>query len=382
MTDALAVPDGIAISHTRKTAFRRCRRLHHLMYDLGIRPAVDAIQLVVGKAMHSWLEQWFLLARVTSAPQWVPPPVFGETSLEAWRPLESRDPFEAARLRAMMLAYHLRWRGQSMVVLGAEERFSAPFTGPDADVSSTYKRDGIIDAIVEDGDGVWAVEHKSHTGPLDPDNDYWTKLRSDAQCSDYHVGSRALGHDIAGILYDVVCKPDIRPLSATPEDKREMTIGWGCKKCGGDKDKRGDMMNAAGDGMCMTCNGSGWRPATDKSPSGEPRYKSHVRLTDETPGEYGFRCFAIMVAEPERYLHRRAVIRLPDELVEHELDDWETVAAIEADSQRTHHPRNPDACFVPGSCQMRPICWGGVDPTASPLYQIRSRNQTPATEGS
>jgi hypothetical protein len=306
--------------------------------------------------------------------------VDGERSgFPAWEKMESEfakmdatDPFEAARLRAMVLAYHLKWRGQDCFVQDVERSFRAPLVDPNTgDTSENYERDGKIDAVIMESPGVfYGVEHKSVMGPLDPDDDYWVKLRSDAQCSDYHVGADAIGFPLHGIIYDVVCKPDVKPLSATPEAKREMTIGIGCKACGGGKDERGTGLDhKEASGLCPGCKGDGWKP------SGRPRYKAHVRLHDETPGEYGMRCFQIMVAEPDRYLHRRLVVRLEDELMEHLRDDWETVADIDADSRRDHHPRNPDACFVfgGGGCEYRPICWGGVDPLDSPLYQIRKR---------
>lgn len=399
------------VSHTRKVTFRRCRRLHELMYYRGIRPAKVAMQLAIGTVMHLWLEAWFGAQQFGDRPRWIPhtASIWGpdesrgisEMYLEReFQKLTVRDPYETARLRAMVLAYHLRWRDHDWRVLTVERPFLAPFRlhehllPGDYIEHPHYERDGRIDAIIVDSDdNTWACEHKSHLGALDPDDDYWIKLRSDAQCSDYHVGARALGHDISGIIYDVVCKPDLDPLKATPVDKREMTIGWGCTHCGGGKDARGTGLFYPGGAPplppndCITCKGTGWRAATGKSPSGEPRYKSHVRLHDETPGEYGLRCFETMITEPDRYLIRRAVVRLHDEIREHEHDDWATVQEIDEDKRRDHHPRNPDACFTfgGGGCEMRPVCWGGVDPGSSPLYTISKREpaalQPPAEEG-
>lgn len=372
---------GESISHTRKVAFRRCKRMHHLIYDRGIRPAKTAIQLTIGTLFHLWSEAW-LLTVGTDGPMWVSPTALAIDDQwldDPWSPMErgfaqldTSDPYEAARLRAMVLAYHLRWRGQNWHVIAVEAEFIAPISTLPNLPNFGYQRSGKIDAIVEDDMQIWAVEHKTNLGPLDPDDSYWIRLRSDAQCSDYHIGSTSLGYEISGIIYDVVCKPDLEPLRATSIDKQEMTIGWGCKACGGDKDKRGT--GYVGNFACLSCRGTGWRAATEKSPSGEPRYKAHVRLRDETPGEYGLRCFQTMVAEPDRYLHRRPVVRLADELREHELDDWETVRDIHSDEQRAYHPRNTDACFAFNRrCDFHPACWGGVDPEQSTLYTISKR---------
>ena len=35
-------------------------------------------------------------------------------------------------------------------------------------------------------------------------------------------GAAALGHDVAGCLYDVICKPGLRPLKATPVEARKL----------------------------------------------------------------------------------------------------------------------------------------------------------------
>jgi len=374
-----------SISHTRKVAFRRCKRMHHLIYDRGIRPAKTAIQLTIGTLFHLWIEAWLNTVGL-EGPMWVSPTGVSHDddwwSDDPWSQMEhgfaqldASDPYEAARLRAMVLAYHLRWRSQHWNVIAVEAEFVAEIRDPDDRPSDLYRRTGKIDAIVEDDMQIWAVEHKTNLGPLDPDDNYWIKLRSDAQCSDYHIGAASLGYEIAGIVYDVVCKPDLEPLRATPIDKQEMTIGWGCKACGGDKDKRGTGLgDSLPPNVCPPCRGTGWRAATDKSPSGEPRYKAHVRLRDETPGEYGLRCFQAMVAEPNRYLIRRPVVRLADELREHELDDWETVRDIHADKQRDHHPRNTDACFAfKRRCDYHPACFGSVDPEQSTLYTISKR---------
>lgn len=334
-----------------------------------------AIQLAVGTLMHAWMEVWLGAMELGDSARWVPhtAPLWDpdelrpvqEMQLEvAFEKTTARDPFEVARLRAMILAYHLRWRDQTWRVIDVERSFRAPFLDVDRAPSADYERDGKIDAIVMDQEGqTLGVEHKSHIGPLDPDDDYWIRLRSDAQCSDYHIGASAIGHPIAGIIYDVVCKPDLDPLKATPIDKRRYTKGVPCKKCLGDNTVLPDATTRP---HCKVCGGVGWMEA--------PRLDARQRERDETPGEYGLRCFHAIITEPDRYLIRRTVVRLDDELREHERDDWETIRELHADKQRDHHPRNTDACFAFNRrCDMHPICFGGVDPTISPLYRISKR---------
>ena len=361
------------LSHTRKVAFRACRRRHHYAYDLHVRPAKEALSLVVGSALHLWLEAWFGHQELGSPPEWICPVASpgdpdGQVAVPlikvelAFEALDKLAPYEAAKLRALVLAYHLRWRLQDWRVLRVEEPFRAPLVDPDTgEESAVFERDGRIDGLIRiqggPEDGVWALEHKSRLGPLDPDDAYWTQLRSDAQCSDYMIGAQSLeGDDVRGIIYDVVCKPTVGIHRATPVEKRKYTKGKLCVRCHGEDDGV----------TCDLCQGTGW-----KEP---PRLDARQRERDETPGEYGLRCFQLILAEPDRYLHRRVVVRLEDELREHERDDWSTAQDIERDAQAEYHPRNADACFHHGRmCEYQPLCFGGASIHDERLYRISRR---------
>lgn len=389
-------PPKEGVSHTRMVTMRACRYQHHLTYDLGVRPIRQSIQLTFGSVFHAWLQAWFTALLTFKVASWIP------TSAPLWRSdeeeeygvptsdwlgfekLEAADPFEAAKLRAMVLAYHMRWKLQPWRVIAVEVPFKAPLINPvDGTVSKTYERDGRIDLIVDipssagpEDEGLWVVEHKSNSGPLKPGATYFEKLRMDPQCSDYLIGARALGLEPRGIIYDVACKPMIEPKKATPEADREMTIGTGCKKCGGGKNDDGVMQPGDGksgrvgdDGErlpCSACGGSGWKEA--------PRYKAHVRLADETPGEYGQRCFEIMITEPERYFHRVKVVRLADEMRDHEISTWYTVRSMHEERRHGVFPRNPDACFrFSRVCDYRPICIRSATKDDTSLYRIGRR---------
>src|SRR5260221_249875 len=52
---------------------------------------------------------------------------------------------------------------------------------------------------------------------------YWDKLKIAPQCSHYLEAARALGYDARRVEYDVLIKPTLRPLLATPVDKRKHT---------------------------------------------------------------------------------------------------------------------------------------------------------------
>jgi hypothetical protein len=391
---APAVDDKELVTHSRMVAFRACRRRHHYAYELGARPLKQSKPLLVGDALHKWLERWFI-----NGAAWLPPvaPIFGvgpdldaerEWRGDPMRGVESAfdavaadDPYEVAKLRAMVLAYHLRWRTQEWRALVVEAEFRAPLTNPLTNrTSRSYERGGKIDAIVEldaslgpEWEGQWIVEHKSNRGPLDPESTYWQRLRLDPQCSDYWLGAHALGFQPRGIIYDVVCKPTIEPYKATPLEKRKMTQGTGCKICGGSKGKQGSgrVPKAGTDGTtpCAVCKESGWKIGE------EPRWYADVRLEDETPGAYGLRCFETILAEPDRYLHRHRVVRLEQEMHEHLIDGWFTVRALHEQRATGIAPRNPDACFLYGRpCDYYAVCCGSASIDDQRLFRTGRRH--------
>jgi hypothetical protein len=51
--------DGSLLTSSRLSAYRACPRLHHLRYDLGYRPAIEADTLRFGSLIHKGLEAWW-----------------------------------------------------------------------------------------------------------------------------------------------------------------------------------------------------------------------------------------------------------------------------------------------------------------------------------
>lgn len=342
------------MSHTRMVVMRQCGRKHYYRYVVKAYPRrPDSMQLVVGDVFHTWLEAFFVGWLFSGGPEWVPPspPIWArdaweenlhddptasvEVGNDAWlgfERVEVRDRFEAARLRAMVLAYFLRWRGTPGRPVAVEQEFAAPLESPETgETSDRFVRGGRIDLVWDTPEGDrWLYEHKTHAGPLKASDSYFSKLRLDAQCSHYTIGARALGHEVRGIVYDVTCKPQLEPLLATKEVK-------------------------------MT-------KATKTEPS---RPYAGQRLADETPGEYGLRCFTEMVAHPEMYFHRREVVRLDDELVDIEENDWQQVKHL-ADNTSM----NTDACFAYyTACEYHPVCSRGASIEDANLYEIRTKKR-------
>jgi len=81
-----------------------------------------------------------------------------------------------------------------------------------------------------------------------------------------------------------------------------------------------------------------------------------------------------MLAEPDRYLHRRKVVRLEGELHDHLVDDWFLVKSLH-ESKGQPGGRNPDACMLWGRpCEFWPYCTRSASLDDPKLYQISRKH--------
>jgi len=205
------------LTNSRLKCYRRCPREHHFSYRLGYRPAVEAEAMRFGTLFHRALEAWWratderLAAALAVLEQ-----AIGDGS----------DPFEVAKARALMTGYHARWIDEPYEVLEVEVEFNAPLTNPaTGSRSKTWALAGKLDVIVRDQrDGrVLIIDHKTASEDISAGSSYWKRLRLDSQISTYCVGGKALGYDVAGFVYDVIAKPGLKPLKATPPESRKYT---------------------------------------------------------------------------------------------------------------------------------------------------------------
>jgi len=165
---------------------------------------------------------------------------------------------------------------------------------------------------------VWLMEHKTTSADLSPGATYWTRLRMNGQVSLYYDGAAFLGYgDVEGCIYDVIKKPTLKPLEATPKDKRR------------------------------------YRKSDGALYSGQ-------RENDETPGEFRQRLVEELARRPDAYYRRAHVIRLDSELDAARWDVWNAARRI-ARSWGTYAPRNPDACFTyRAPCEYFAVCSGAA----------------------
>jgi hypothetical protein len=303
------------LTHSRLRTFRECARKHHIRYEQGWAPARDAEPLRFGTLMHKGLEAF-----------WKNEPILPE----------SDDPFEEAKAYELMAGYISCYdaaRIDTYDVLGVEEKFDAPLLNPETMKSSPlWRLGGKLDVVVKvKATGRTAlIEHKTTSESL-KDADYWALLQIDNQISTYIIGAESLGYTIDDVLYDVIHKPGMRPLLATPIDSRKYLKGTG-------------------------------------------ELYANQRDKDETPEEYGIRLRADIVEDPSKYYQQRLVPRLNSQLKDFMFDAWETAATIRESARMQRAPRNPEACLRYSRCPYWETCTVGREPAD---YLVKLENVHP-----
>lgn len=342
---------------SRLKVLRSCLRQHYYRYTLSIKQPSSA-NAQFGTVGHLALESWYLAwkrgdidARLTDALAAIDQSDINED--------------DRIRLRAIITAYHLRWRDEPWEVIDVEIEFRYVLGG--------YTFGGKIDVLIRDTrDGrVWVVEHKTTGMDASPGSAYWDKLAIDTQVSIYIDGATVLGHDVAGCIYDVLQRPRHELRLATPEAEREYTSGRGCKRCGGSA-KAGSIVQGRGSYdvvfasevkrvTCGECAGTGWKLDKNGIPE-EPRLYARMRATDETPDEFMDRVVADIAERPDEFLIRGVVVRLEDELPKMRQDLVDAVRLERTSALFEMWPRNSDSCNRYGSmCSYFPLCSSRAD---------------------
>lgn len=297
------------MTNSRLKAARSCSRYHKLRYVEGWKAAQDADALRFGTLVHLGLEAWWTATGEARL----------EAAIAAMGGMEA-DPFDRVRAEELLLGYHVRWGDEPYETLAVEHEFRTELRNPETGAASrTWELGGKLDVVARDlRDGrVLIVEHKTSGENIEPGSEYWRKLRMDGQVSIYFVGARAAGFDVQGCLYDVLGKPKLTPLKATPMEARKYTK--------------------------------------------EKRLYSNQRELDETAEEYRLRIREALAGEPNRYFQRGEVTRLERDLDEALYDIWQTSQLVRESVRTGRAPRNPDACVRPGRmCEFFDVCTGAA----------------------
>lgn len=319
------------LTQSRLRAFWSCARRHKLKYLDLISPRERNAELRFGALFHCGLEAWWMAGIPEDRLQ---------IAIEAMRSAQEinddfadTNPYEFARAQALMEGYDARWGNEPFVCLGAEVEFRCPLINPETGMPSrTFDLGGKLDAIARDTrDGrVYVVEHKTASGDITEGSEYWRRLRMDAQVSTYYLGAKALGHEVAGCLYDVALRPAQRPYQATPADKRK-----------------------------LKADGTLYANQRDRA---------------ETPTEFLDRVRLEIAEKPATFYQRGIVVRLDAEVAEFQWDVWQTARLIREAEVAQRHPRNADSCVQYNrTCDYFDICTGAASAEDASLFERGSR---------
>lgn len=180
------------LSASRINSLLTCHRQHYWRYERRIRKTATAPALFFGSAWHEAMEmrwQGISLNDVLGA--------VGE---------RFDDAEELAKFRGMLTGYYHHWQNEVVRELFPEVEFRHGLAG-----SRTFDVVGVIDGLGQLHDGrLVLLEHKTTSDSVEPDSDYWVRLRYNNQICQYVLAARSLGWDVEQILYCVARKPTIR----------------------------------------------------------------------------------------------------------------------------------------------------------------------------
>jgi len=308
------------LTHSRMDCFRFCPQKHYLRYERGIAPEKESKALSFGRLFHAVKEAL-------------------DKGIDLEPLFADQDPFMAASVWAMVHAHRQRYGDDhDLEVVATEQVFSVPLKNPDTGGSTqNWILRGKLDRIVKMTDGRLALmEYKTTKRDFSPGAEYWVQLRLDQQISIYLQAARQMGYDIKTVLYDVTRRPALRPLKATPEDKRKYNK------------KTGDLY-------------------------------ANQRDTDETPEEFMHRILEDVADRPEHYFTRIEIARTEADINDASLEIWQVQKAIREAQKSGHWYKNPRSCFNYGECPYLPICVDG-SPNNLPSGLVVLNNVHPELE--
>lgn len=303
------------ITHSKIQCFKTCQRKCYFQYVRRIRPLKQAKPLYIGSIVHEILDQYKAGLSMDEAIDMV---------LTAY-PEEESNRFDLAMITALMKGYEWRWQSWPLTCVVSEAEFTLPLLNPiTGRKSQTFMRAGKVDGItVLPNSRLALLEHKTSSEDISVSSLYWKRLRIDGQISNYWTGAQGLGYPIETILYDVIRKPDLKPLLATPLDKRKY------KK----------------DGTLY----------------------ANQREQDETPLDYANRIMTDIEQRPDYYYARRDIPRLPEDIEEYQYELWQTCQMLHDCTKHQRWPRNDRACVGFGTCSYFDLCTAGFGPQSDYL---------------
>lgn len=314
------------LSVNEATTYRTCPELYRLSYvadGTGYETTSKSFSLIFGDYWHRAQEAWWL-ARIPPAKQEIDALADAYHAIDFPKPdahgkvPPKLDPYDRARLRALMGLYHMRYWSDGVVPLAVEHSFVTPMLSPKGGRSTIWDGlDGRMDLVLRSRRGEDLVgEHKSTSLSIDDDSDYWDRVKFDMQISQYIEGAQATGFAVRGLVYDVIRKPHAQLKANKPE-------------------------------------------------------------SGESPDAFEARLFRAIAAEPDKYARRKLIVRTGHEMFRAREDTWATGQQIAWSHKTNLWPRHATSCSRYGhKCEFFEVCAGEVDVSASPRFKKKQKSNT------
>lgn len=312
--------EKVTLTNSSLKTFRECPRKYNFAYEMELEPAVSPEYFRFGSLWHIGLEAWAKNKNLDEALD----------AMNAEHQHLMEDEYSMFKAFALMEAYHERYKDEPYTCIPSdiEREFVAPVLNPDtARDSKLFTYRGKFDRLYRDrSERILLVESKTTSENIAPESDYWRRLQMDSQISGYYLGAEASGLKIESCLYDVVRKPALQPLKATPVENRKYT-------------KDGKLYAAQRD-------------------------------KDETPREYYERVKADIASRPDYYFARKEIPRSANDLNDHLFDVWNTAQTIHSSRKNGKWPRNTSSCItLTSTCPFWAACSGQASIEDPSLYK-------------
>jgi hypothetical protein len=321
-------------------------RKHYYAYELCIRKTRNAKALRMGTVIHEGLDKMAqgetpeaAIAAVTQQYETLP---LNEAQYD-WD-------IERETVIVLLWAYSEYWKTFGAKYIATETPFSLKIINPDTGASSrVFIQQGKRDKIITYNGRTLLMEHKTTSDSIEPESDYWQKLRLDNQISMYYAACQSEGIDVAGCLYDVIRKPALSPKQIPLLDENGIKV-----------------VNDSNGNRVLLANG---KPRQ----TGDTALGYTLVTRQETPREFAERLTADVASRPAYYFARREIPRLDADIVEFQQELWQTAqlvldrqnAAKKLESKGINPacawPRNSHSCMTYGKCQYFDICACGMD---------------------
>lgn len=262
-----------------------------------------------------------------------------DSALAAIDQATSPDDKHRATARGLMRGYDARYaEGNTWRAEAVEQEFCHSIYNLKAakrtSTSRTFTIAGKKDVLgIDEQDRRWVFDHKTTSNDIeDPDGGYRRQLVVDEQPDCYMLSEHLDGQQVAGAIWDLIRKPDIKPKKLPAKDRRLIT-------------SLGEYF-----GFQVSKESQQW-----------------VLANDSENGElYEYRLTRDCLDRPGRYFQRQKIYKLDHEMELYATELWGLSQEVLAARRTGRHLRNSGACMLYNTpCAYLGLCSGYDSPDSN-----------------